>query len=917
MTGRTTTRGVSRKKPTAKSANSKASKVAKTKKTTKVSKPTPKTKAGKTISKTTARKVVAKKSEVKKLKSSAKASPENKTETPITLTKTPALRLKEKVVLLSVLIDQKLESTMYHVARTGGVAMLIFGLLMTSSALAQFNFSGDGLTAQTAGSTTPGNSSTTPPLPSYDELLTVDSNLIDVLTGDHNIVIESNYGYPTNNSYLKEPTTGTKIYLDLIAELPNDNKAKYKVSVANAVEGTYTLFATVNVNGQYKLVQAENVLVKPASGVDPVITFSDFPNQITDLFLFRIDFQGCFTPYLNLTKVSNNKVYTLPMHSQISDTAIEYKIKPTQFTPGEYYVKAYCHTSTKEFNFKSRTFTVVNDTYTESTTTDKPTENSDTSTNKTNEDSDDSKSEVSETDKNEESVDPIKTEPTEITSKTTSSITLDSVRSTERYKVYKIVLPQQSNKVTVWLRSVVSDTPNYQGLATHVEANRYAHSLDTRSIPDGTYYLYAMTDYAGASILTNKEKVVINKLALSAPAPIKTTETNSLTLDADINKQKVIETVNRNDVVVIKEYEDRDRNITEESTRQLSDNNEEASKLTLTLLKDHKVRIDKAIANYTTALRSGDEIEIEKARHSLLRLKEVIMLEAYKMPEAHQFISDLEILIERTLLDYQEKTKKIEEIIYERSSGDISKDTDGDGISDYDEVKIYGTDPTNPDSDNDGFLDGAEILNGFDPNNNTYEATINFRSPKETGVERSDILSVETISPVKLVKNPELVTKDITEGESEIYEDLSNGDTVMFTGRALPNSYVTLYIFSTPVVVTIKTKDDGSWAYTFDKELEDGSHEVYVGITDNTGSIIAKSKPFAFVKEAQAFTPVDADVAATTIAPSNDSSSQTNPFPKALIAGLTLLISGLILVMLGQNLKAMRSREEEELIVQA
>ncbi len=40
----------------------------------------------------------------------------------------------------------------------------------------------------------------------------------------------------------------------------------------------------------------------------------------------------------------------------------------------------------------------------------------------------------------------------------------------------------------------------------------------------------------------------------------------------------------------------------------------------------------------------------------------------------------------------------------------IAKDSDGDGLSDVDEV-TYGSDPTNPDSDNDGLLDGEEVHN--------------------------------------------------------------------------------------------------------------------------------------------------------------------------------------------------------------
>ena len=42
-------------------------------------------------------------------------------------------------------------------------------------------------------------------------------------------------------------------------------------------------------------------------------------------------------------------------------------------------------------------------------------------------------------------------------------------------------------------------------------------------------------------------------------------------------------------------------------------------------------------------------------------------------------------------------------------------DSDGDGLPDDSEVKIYGTDSQNTDTDGDGYFDGDEIKNGFSP----------------------------------------------------------------------------------------------------------------------------------------------------------------------------------------------------------
>jgi len=48
-------------------------------------------------------------------------------------------------------------------------------------------------------------------------------------------------------------------------------------------------------------------------------------------------------------------------------------------------------------------------------------------------------------------------------------------------------------------------------------------------------------------------------------------------------------------------------------------------------------------------------------------------------------------------------------------TSDKMEDTDGDNLTDYEEVNIWFSDPTNPDTDGDGYKDGWEILNDFSP----------------------------------------------------------------------------------------------------------------------------------------------------------------------------------------------------------
>jgi len=165
-------------------------------------------------------------------------------------------------------------------------------------------------------------------------------------------------------------------------------------------------------------------------------------------------------------------------------------------------------------------------------------------------------------------------------------------------------------------------------------------------------------------------------------------------------------------------------------------------------------------------------------------------------------------------------------------------DSDGDGLTDQDEARI-GTDSRNPDTDGDGYLDGDEIKNGFDPlraaeGKGSKSDKIMFQSPKEKG----DLNSTYKV---------DLVTSLSPEDTG------SNQQKIKLNGKGLPNSFVTVYIYSNdPVIITVKTNANGDWEYVLDKNLEDGDHEAYVAVTDNTGKITSKSEPLFFVKTAQA-----------------------------------------------------------------
>jgi len=74
-------------------------------------------------------------------------------------------------------------------------------------------------------------------------------------------------------------------------------------------------------------------------------------------------------------------------------------------------------------------------------------------------------------------------------------------------------------------------------------------------------------------------------------------------------------------------------------------------------------------------------------------------------------------------------------------TSDFLADSDGDGLSDYDEVFIHGTDPANADTDGDGIGDGIELRMGLDPlvagNYSTLPFSETFEPPAITTGELS------------------------------------------------------------------------------------------------------------------------------------------------------------------------------------
>lgn len=223
-------------------------------------------------------------------------------------------------------------------------------------------------------------------------------------------------------------------------------------------------------------------------------------------------------------------------------------------------------------------------------------------------------------------------------------------------------------------------------------------------------------------------------------------------------------------------------------------------------------------------------------------------------------------------------------------------DSDGDGLPD-DMEKRMGTNPNNSDTDNDGYSDGAEVKNNYNP---AGEGAI------KTALAPID----EAIMQNKILSQPKAEGKEsdkLSVGKIDNKPaDGADSAGYIMDGKAEPNSVVTLYIYSDlPLVATVKADEFGNWQYELGDALNEGEHEIYAVVNDNTGKVLTKSKPLNFfIKEAKAVSIKDFVAAAPqTQAQKTESMLKYYIYVSLLITALGV---ALFVVYHSQRIKAWR-----------
>lgn len=441
----------------------------------------------------------------------------------------------------------------------------------------------------------------------------------------------------------------------------------------------------------------------------------------------------------------------------------------------------------------------------------------------------------------------------------------------------KVSAPAEARTVELYVRPLKSSTKRFIGLGEGSKGV-WQYFFDTKNVPNGEYEIVARSKVDGTFLEASSNRVTIVNFTGSPTTPTNPTPEEIAPVEPEVeidpSNGRSFSDVSLQSVA-----------FEEESLSGTSTDDYSATTDIDSVIGLYKVELDDILKRYAVARQSEDALMLELVERELKDVKNGMVSDVLLDPALNDLGDDIETVLDERFADIKKRIDTFEELRRTATERATAIDRDGDGIADFDEVNLYQTDPDKSDTDNDGVTDGIEVMRGFDPLDPMAETVVIYEMPQDTvGLVEDDLLKIDAILPVIKTDDPTIAPTV----QAEI------------RGKGLPNSFVTIYIFSTPTIVTVRTGEDGSFIYTFEKELEDGEHEAYVAVTDNSGAIMARSNPFRFIKEAEAFTPLNGSSTVTA----EESFNGADVFgPFSIAVGLGVLSLGMILLILGATLR--------------
>jgi len=439
-----------------------------------------------------------------------------------------------------------------------------------------------------------------------------------------------------------------------------------------------------------------------------------------------------------------------------------------------------------------------------------------------------------------------------------------------------------------------------QGVDSGAGVWKYKVDLSNNFLPNGNYQVWAQIGKDKATLRSEKYPLTVSVIVSVDPVQQKSIEQsvaqNNSAIEANTKsmekatveavKAVALETNSAPDVEANIQQIARIVGDIEALDNDLAD---KTSRLKITNARAEKISADIAAlpANTVQLIRNDKSKELADAQAQAKNLEQEIESIknsiAQKMSEKQALVDAIiaavkgksnEAGVKKILDDFEKKISQQKTDILENNKT-LEKDSDGDGLSDGREISL-GTDPFNPDSDGDGILDNDEVAHGYNPLKPDKFGGVEYHDPQAVAPKKTDVYKFDDKKPVASVKTS------------------SGNAAIQFKGWGLPNSYVTLYIYSDPVIVVVKTDDAGQWTYVLDKPLNDGQHAVYAAQTNSVGEVEARSEVLVFMKNGDTVTKMIANQEATI---SSSTEKLKNNFGLAVIVAISLAFGAALFVI--------------------
>ena len=430
-----------------------------------------------------------------------------------------------------------------------------------------------------------------------------------------------------------------------------------------------------------------------------------------------------------------------------------------------------------------------------------------------------------------------------------------------------------TERIEIYMQPLKSLTQIYIGTALQKTDELWEYSWQTTQSPNGEYEIFARVYTKTSSYDTKKSKIVIRNENVPELTEQQEERFGSL---QKVKKMLRIEVDSLQSFSAIHSSTEGNspapvyiQSVDEFLNTVTVDVENEDVEFIKNQLDGFRKTLDERIRAFEKATRNEQKEDALKIKGEIENLRSELLKQVSIKLLSSEIIDEINTYISQVSLEKLETVTMNERILKEYIGDILLSDSDSDGLSDYDEMFVYNTNMFSADTDSDGFIDTAELMHGYDPHLSVHEAILEHQSPRDIEDLHDNRLTIVNVAPL---------THNGTKHKA------------LITGTGLPNSFVTLYIFSTPIIAHVRTDHIGNWVYIFDKSIESGTHEIIATVTDNSGKIYAKSESFGFTKTNETFNTTDTLQHASVI------SAQ---YQDGMSGKLVLLVSALLIVVFG------------------